>query len=697
MNSNNSSSSGSTCSNTSFIGALNNTAMPADDSQKLNEQTNFDAPSYNQNDESSNQPPQDVNNNQQNQEIDTFMNNFMDKELTNNNDIPPVQADTTQQHEQQNNDTIMSGPQLEEQANARIDVNSQEVFNNNNNAIMSEIMPNASEVTTSSYYSGDINQQLLSVNYSNDNNQQLPVNNEVERPQTFMAENQGIDNGMSNSPVAQEQEQQTQQKSKLAQLMQQYMSSSSSSQLDVQQRSLIQQPASGGVEQQQSRGGQVSMTKDTQPLPPEQPSYPLSQPPIQQQLSHTYATNTLPIQQSMGGQSVNNQVSQLPIPIQQQQQQPNNTEEGQLKEMNDIQKNDEVISLGMGSWSDDDDEIEIVDNPLKKSKVSSSQSLTTTVTAPQYQSTGVVNNTPAWNGGIVHQPQKPPQSYVDSYNQARGLSAESQRLHQARLVHLGQQQLQHLPTYGGGSTQSSSASQVVVPQVTYIQMPSNHTPTWSDILPKSSKYQPIQQQQQTNTRKRLTLSLINMWEFTIQFETLDYYNYGGAYNYNQQQTSSNNNSMSMNKLRAQIKKIAKEHVGQNGRKGAQNGGITPDDPILKAAAAAASNTEGTADNIGKGKWRIPLGAYHTLMTYLHSFPQNVIDGIPSEQLRAATLGRERMDKKSYATVNELLDRGVSRVVCEALAPYQRAGVEFILDKDGRALLADEMGLGMFLC
>ena len=116
--------------------------------------------------------------------------------------------------------------------------------------------------------------------------------------------------------------------------------------------------------------------------------------------------------------------------------------------------------------------------------------------------------------------------------------------------------------------------------------------------------------------------------------------------------------------------------------------------------SATNNDEGNADNnesqLGKGKWRIPLGAYHTLMTYLtSSSTQNIVEGIPPEQLHAATLGRERMDKKSYATVAELRNRGVSKVVCEALAPYQRAGVEFILDKDGRALLADEMGLGTF--
>ena len=59
----------------------------------------------------------------------------------------------------------------------------------------------------------------------------------------------------------------------------------------------------------------------------------------------------------------------------------------------------------------------------------------------------------------------------------------------------------------------------------------------------------------------------------------------------------------------------------------------------------------------------------------------------------ATLGRERMDKRANATIEDLLSRNVHPAIARALAPYQRSGVEFILERDGRALLADEMGLG----
>ncbi|KAL7535077.1 hypothetical protein ACHAXR_007092, partial [Thalassiosira sp. AJA248-18] len=249
------------------------------------------------------------------------------------------------------------------------------------------------------------------------------------------------------------------------------------------------------------------------------------------------------------------------------------------------------------------------------------------------------------------------------------------------------------------------------PATSYIQIPTSHTPTWSEILPKNYNAQQQQQNQyyhQNNSyhrsqqRKKLSLSLINMWEFTITIESLDYgygYGYGGSYN------SSRPNEV-ITGLRAQIKKIAREHIGRDDRKGAvfergsMGEGIVPDDPILKNVTNSdeqqdelENSNNNASSSSGQGRWRIPLGAYHTLMTYLTSDRNNVVEGIPPEQLRAATLGRERQSKKDYATVDELLERGVSPVVCHALAPYQRGGVEFMLDKEGRALLADEMGLG----
>eukprot|EP00579_Thalassiosira_antarctica_P012345 CAMPEP_0201910104 /NCGR_PEP_ID=MMETSP0903-20130614/1601_1 /ASSEMBLY_ACC=CAM_ASM_000552 /TAXON_ID=420261 /ORGANISM="Thalassiosira antarctica, Strain CCMP982" /LENGTH=1445 /DNA_ID=CAMNT_0048444699 /DNA_START=84 /DNA_END=4421 /DNA_ORIENTATION=- len=261
------------------------------------------------------------------------------------------------------------------------------------------------------------------------------------------------------------------------------------------------------------------------------------------------------------------------------------------------------------------------------------------------------------------------------------------------------------------------------PPLSYVQIPPSHTPTWSDILPKDY-YQQTRQAQASRyqnsytSRKKLSLSLINMWEFTITIESLDYdYGYNSTSVYNGSTGGGGYGTGTMGGggsgyesrheaivgLRAQIKKIAREHTGKDGRKGAifERGGtgegIVPEDPLLKSAMAEqppnADGSGGGGTVVSQGRWRIPLGAYHPLMTYLTSDANNAVEGIPPEQLRAATLGRERMDKKTYATVSELLSRHVSPIVASALAPYQRGGVEFILDKEGRALLADEMGLG----
>ena len=191
---------------------------------------------------------------------------------------------------------------------------------------------------------------------------------------------------------------------------------------------------------------------------------------------------------------------------------------------------------------------------------------------------------------------------------------------------------------------------------------------------------------------------------------------GGGHLVNYHPNSNNNATTTSNSgvstvIRAQIKKIARNCVGRNGRVGAvfERGGLESlfDDPLLREQSSDGGDEDcggdafGTAPPSGQGKWRIPLGAYHSLMTYLTSpltsadgrGSRNVVEGIPPEQLRMATLGRERMDKKVQATVDDLLSRNVAPGVARALAPYQRSGVEFVLDRDGRALLADEMGLG----
>jgi hypothetical protein len=100
--------------------------------------------------------------------------------------------------------------------------------------------------------------------------------------------------------------------------------------------------------------------------------------------------------------------------------------------------------------------------------------------------------------------------------------------------------------------------------------------------------------------------------------------------------------------------------------------------------------EKNAGEGGAGRWRIPLGAYHTFHTFLRSDILNVVEGIPEDKLKIASLGRARLDK-SYPTPEKLISCGVPPGLSNALAPYQRGGVDFVLERKGRALIADEMG------
>lgn len=92
---------------------------------------------------------------------------------------------------------------------------------------------------------------------------------------------------------------------------------------------------------------------------------------------------------------------------------------------------------------------------------------------------------------------------------------------------------------------------------------------------------------------------------------------------------------------------------------------------------------------GEGKWHIPLGAYQAFYGFLRSDPMCRVDGIPEEQLKIASLGKARLEKQ-YPSAQKLMRLGVPAQLARALAPFQRGGVDFAIDKHGRALIADEV-------
>ena len=62
-------------------------------------------------------------------------------------------------------------------------------------------------------------------------------------------------------------------------------------------------------------------------------------------------------------------------------------------------------------------------------------------------------------------------------------------------------------------------------------------------------------------------------------------------------------------------------------------------------------------------------------------------GIPDTQLKIASLGKARLEK-GYPSVRKIISQGVPRGLATALAPFQRGGVDFVIEKEGRALIAD---------
>ena len=61
-------------------------------------------------------------------------------------------------------------------------------------------------------------------------------------------------------------------------------------------------------------------------------------------------------------------------------------------------------------------------------------------------------------------------------------------------------------------------------------------------------------------------------------------------------------------------------------------------------------------------------------------------GIPENQLKIASLGKARLER-GFPSARKLVSKGVPIGLATALAPFQRGGVDFIHEKEGRALLA----------
>jgi hypothetical protein len=179
----------------------------------------------------------------------------------------------------------------------------------------------------------------------------------------------------------------------------------------------------------------------------------------------------------------------------------------------------------------------------------------------------------------------------------------------------------------------------------YIPLPDGFVPNWNELVPAKPKPVPQQQyQHRSNERKYFQLSLLNVNDFTITGLPISF----------------DGPPTSISGMRVPIRQVSREH----------------------GKAVYERDKEG-----GPGKWRIPLGAYQAFFAYLRSDPNCRVEGISSIQLKVASLERARQEK-GYPSVEKLVEAGVPNGLAKTLAPFQRGGVDFVLEKKGRALIAD---------
>lgn len=206
---------------------------------------------------------------------------------------------------------------------------------------------------------------------------------------------------------------------------------------------------------------------------------------------------------------------------------------------------------------------------------------------------------------------------------------------------------------------------------TPVYLPFSDTSSWQPSPTKAAPYS----SQTYQGRQMYKLSLISVSEFTVQGKSLTYAD-----------------PPSVAWMRIHIKKISKNHGKAVFERidAIHDGG---DDSSQKSDNNQDPNeNERDSFEIDGGRWRIPLGAYQSFYSWLSS--KHKVEGIPPQQLKIASLGKQRRDRE-YPSSEKLIKLGVPRGLAWALAPYQRGGVDFVIERGGKALIGEIFCVSFF--
>lgn len=225
-------------------------------------------------------------------------------------------------------------------------------------------------------------------------------------------------------------------------------------------------------------------------------------------------------------------------------------------------------------------------------------------------------------------------------------SSSSSRTNQTPHNQAYMQQSQNIPrqSQSMGTIVRWGTFNVALGHVYHVPRKDNYVPTWENMIEK--QIGPAPMRRTTNEIRMYRLSLLSSKEFTV---TAILHHSNSPYF-----------EPTLNGMRRPIKEITRNHG--NGDKAV----------------------------LDEGRWRIPLSVYYAFFSFLSREPNTIIEPIPDNQMKIASLGRSAAER-GYPSPEELMANGVPRGIAMRLAPYQRGGVDFLIQRNGRALIADEMG------
>lgn len=114
--------------------------------------------------------------------------------------------------------------------------------------------------------------------------------------------------------------------------------------------------------------------------------------------------------------------------------------------------------------------------------------------------------------------------------------------------------------------------------------------------------------------------------------------------------------------------------------------------LSQTIVSTVKNANGAFFDFKNHKFVLPLQVHDSLHVALHRCGC-CVEALPRNVLSILQLQQRKDTATTDPAATVCSNRKIPEQIDEALAPFQRDGVDFVVKNNGRALIADEMGLG----